>query len=451
MKLAEIATMSLAVVAFAFNSAWGSYLLLFVLATHSALFGPSKYGIIPEVVPAQSVSRANGIITSFTYLGIIIGTFLASFITEFTHRNFIFAALFCLFIAVAGFLSTLGIKHTPAQGSSKKFNPYFVREIFQTLVFAKQRKHLLTAIFGSSFFLFVGAFAQLNIIPFTLQSLEMSDVAGGYLFLATALGIAMGALLAGKASRKRIELGISCIAGFFIAIFLVLISVFSTQLIPVCIFLMLLGVSGGIFIVPFDSYIQLNSTDEKRGQVIGATNFLSFFGVLLASAALYLFSEFFKLTSAEGFVIIGIFTFIISIIFTARLSDFALAYFARKILRLFYRIKVIDHHLTEKASMLILHNASWAKALLLLSIQTNLQIIIPGKSKKAWLAKLFYSIHTIPDSHSLIEKGQALTKEGEIPCFFFRHPHQLPHHANQVFVDIDIPSTKHVTAITFSK
>src|SRR5580692_9177240 len=66
MKAAEIGVMCLAILAFASKSVWGCFTLLFILSTHSAMFGPSKYGIIPELVPTDKVSRANGIITSFT-------------------------------------------------------------------------------------------------------------------------------------------------------------------------------------------------------------------------------------------------------------------------------------------------------------------------------------------------------------------------------------------------
>ena len=96
MKCAEILIMILAVFAFGSKSLFGCFTLLFLLSTHSALFGPSKYGIIPELVPQNEVSRANGLVTSFTYLAIILGTFLASFLTDITQHHFVLIALFCL-------------------------------------------------------------------------------------------------------------------------------------------------------------------------------------------------------------------------------------------------------------------------------------------------------------------------------------------------------------------
>lgn len=283
LKGIEMGTMVLAMIAFGYKSVWGSYLLLFLLSIHSAMFGPPKYAIITELVPKEKVSSANGLITSFTYLAIIIGTFLASFLTEVTDRDYVIVAAFCLLIAIIGFLSTFGIRKTPAQGSDKKLNFLFFKEIYSTLVFCYSRKHLLVAVFGSAYFLFIGAFIQLNIIPYAIFSLNLSEVSGGYLFLSTAFGIALGAFIGGKVSKKRVELGLSCFAGIVISLCLFFLYLFSNQLILVIILLVLLGIFGGLFIVPFDSFIQIFSPNEKRGQIIAANNFLSFCGVLLAS------------------------------------------------------------------------------------------------------------------------------------------------------------------------
>ena len=278
-----------------------------------------------------------------------------------------------------------GLKELHPEGSTKKINIFFIREIYQTLSFCKGRKHLLLSIFGASYFLFIGSFTQLNIIPFAIESLHLTEVAGGYLFLSTALGIALGSFLAGKASRKRIELGLACISGFFIALFLFLLSIFPTNLFWVVIFLVLLGGFGGTFIVPFDTYNQINSPDEKRGQVIAASNFLGFFGVLVASISLYLFSEVLDIRSSSGFAIIGAITLCFSVYLALRLSDLSLAYFSRKLLRPFYRLQSTNLDLYEKhpTTLLILENATWLKVLLLLSFAPNAYVLVPKEKRCA--------------------------------------------------------------------
>jgi acyl-[acyl-carrier-protein]-phospholipid O-acyltransferase / long-chain-fatty-acid--[acyl-carrier-protein] ligase len=395
MKIAEMVLMGLAILAFATESTWGSYALLFILATHSALFGPSKYSIIPEIVPSDKIAKANGLVTSFTYLAIITGTFLASFLTEITHRRFVLIALFCLLVATGGFLSTLGIKKTKPQHPEKKFNPLFIREIFYTLRFAKSIKHLHTAIYGAAFFLFIGAYTQLNIIPYAIQDLHRDDITGGYLFLAVALGIACGSLIAGRASKKQIELGLSCVAGIGISLLLFLLPLLSHHLTSVVVCLVLLGMCGGIFVVPFDTFVQTVSPDEKRGQIIGAVNFLSFVGVLLASLALYFFSNVLHLTAGQGFAVVGFVTLVTTAFFAARLSDLVLTYSARRFVKPFFKLNIQNEQTIPFGSYLILQKATPLKALLLLSVKPNIHFLIPGKPSK--LYNLLYSVHRWKD------------------------------------------------------
>lgn len=346
-KAIEIITFTLVLFAFVFTSSWAGYVLLFLLSTHSALFGPSKYGIIPELVAKQNISKANGLITSFTYLAMIFGTFLASFLTELTNRRFSLIAAFCLFLAICGFLTSLYIRYTPPRGRSANHS-FFLKEILKTIIAAKKQDHLLIAMSSSSFFLFIGAFTQLNIIPYAIEMLRLTEVSGGYLFLAAAIGIALGAFFAGRISKKTIELGLSCLGSFFISLIFFLLAFFPHNLYGVIVLLFFLGIAGGCLIVPFDSFIQLASPDERRGHNIAATNFLSFCGVLVASFAIYFFSKVLHLSSAGGFAMIGLLTLLFALFLWFKLSAFLLHFASKVFITPFYSITKVDEELTEK-------------------------------------------------------------------------------------------------------
>jgi len=432
-KAAEIGIVLGIIASFAFKQVWLGYALLFCLATQSAFFGPSKYGIIPELVPKTRVSKANGLVTSFTYLAIILGTFFASFLVQVTGGNYIVVGLFCLLVALVGFLSSFGIKYTPPKGSTKKIDPFFLRQIVKTLHDCRGIKHLLISIAGSSYFLFIGAFTQLNIIPYAMNSLGLSKEMGGYLFLTTALGIAFGAVLAGRASKKRVELGLTCVSGLAISVIFSMIGLITNNITLTLICLFFLGIFGGYFTVPFDTFIQLFSPEEHRGHVIAATNFLSFVGVLFASIAILLFNEAFGLTAASSFFVVGMITLLFSIYLVIRLSDLFLSFTAKKILFKLIPMKTENLRAVHKAKnpMLMLENGSWLKAWLLCGIVSNLHLLIPQHRVRRfpWFERLFFSIHRIDSPEkfeTLVSKGKVFLHEGVVPCIYLRKKKPIP-------------------------
>ncbi len=425
-KMFELVVTLSACLAIFFEWEKGLFTALFLMGTHSALFGPSKYGIIPELVESKMVPKANGSITSMTYLAIILGTLIASLLTYLTNKNFILIALFCVLISITGLISSLGIHRTEAKRSTKKINPFFLYEIYQTLRLSWTIPHLIPCIFCSSFFLFIGAFTQLNMIPFAMQSLGLSEVGGGFLFLATAIGIAIGAVLSGRLAKERVELAISCIAGFFIALFFILLWAFSSSLIGTILLLTLLGIVGGAYLIQFDSYLQINSPDLKRGQIIAASSFFSFVGALLAAFYLYLVNEHFGFSASDSFAILGIAALIVNVITIGRLSALFLPYFAKKILSKLYHPELTSP-IPSPSTVLFLHSRSWWHAILLFGMIPHLKLLVPAKPlrKFPWINGFFDSIHLAPRILNVYGMGK-LSKElqeakenRETVCIFF--------------------------------
>jgi acyl-[acyl-carrier-protein]-phospholipid O-acyltransferase / long-chain-fatty-acid--[acyl-carrier-protein] ligase len=422
LKALEVVTTALAVLAFSLQSAWACYVLLFLLSFHSAAFGPPKYSIIPEIVPSDKISKANGIVTSFTYLGIIVGTFLASFTTQITSRNFTLASCVCVLIAVLGLAASLLIPYTKPTRTTTRIKFFFLKEIYNTLSFCYKSPHLLLAILSSAFFLYLGAFFQLNIIPFAMQALNLSEVGGGYLFLTVAVGIAIGAVLVGKLSKHRIELGFSCIASFALFALVLFLAILPKTLKLDVVLLVLIGCCSGFFIVPFDAYIQKHSPDARRGQVVATSNFMSFCGVLLAPFSIYVLSGSYRLTAAQGFFFISLFVFAVSLIILFKLSHLLLNCLGRIFLPLFYKV-VFLHSPWEKSScpLLIMPHSSLKKACLLAGHHDHLHFFILRDTFK--LRDIFYKLCSCVDVlyiHSLSKPiHQVLeqeVKQGKTSC-----------------------------------
>ena len=430
-KILELVIMGLAVCAFAFQSKWGSYAILFLLATQSAIFGPSKYGIVPELVSSEKISKANGLMTSFTFLAIILGTFLASFLIQITDRNFIISSIFCTFIAIVGLVTSFCIEPTPPSGSEKKFQFFFLKEIYQTLKLARQEISLLPAMFGSAFFLFVGAFMQLNIIPFAVQSLHLSDIQGGYLFFLTALGIGTGALIAGKISGKIVELALVPIGALGISICAFMLDIYSSQLLFVIPLVTFLGVFGGIYEIPLDSYIQVASPRKSRGQMVAATNFMSFLGVLCASGFIYLNSEILGLKSDKGFTIIGFLTLIVMIAFTFQFFDYLTRFIASILSKIHFKtIFTGQENIPECPALYVCTHTAWNDTLLLMGSQRRrMRFFIEHEQKhNPWMRRLYRLLRVvfIPDIEPLgknqecQEAIQMALKKGISVCIFIQ-------------------------------
>lgn len=394
----ELIIMILGLISFSYSSKLGSYFTLFLLATHSALFSPSKYGILPELLPSERISKANGMMTSFTYLAVILGTFLASFLLDITNRHFIFAASFCVLIAFSGLMTSFLIQYTPPSGSHKKLNVHFISEILKTLKQASEHPSLLAAILGSAFFLFLGAYVQLNMIPFAVQSLNLTDVQGGYLFLLTAIGIGSGSLIAGKISGRRVELALVPLAGIGITACFFALDIYSNSLWISMPLILAIGVFGGIYLVPLDSYIQVSSPKQNIGQAVAATTFSSFVGVLCASALLYVVAEVFDLKADQGFTILGVLTTSLTIAYTILFFDYLTRFVGTILSRIHFKTNYIGaDKIPDQPSLYICTHTDWNDTLLMLGAQRQrMRFFIERECDHSkWLKRLYRMLRVV--------------------------------------------------------
>lgn len=320
-KAMEVVVTALAVAAFACGWDSSLYMIIFLMAAHSAFFAPAKYGVIPELAEREQLSRANGLVESFTFLAIIFGTTLASALPQLASGRYWLAATVCLLVAIAGLCSAWLMPQTELADPGRKIS-LFPAELFRTMRHIRRDSKLMLAIIGLAYFWFVGAFAQLNLIGYGIQRLGLTQEQSGYLFLAAAFGIGIGSLLAARISGHTVELGLVPVGsiGLIIAHELLLAAPPSIAVITAVI--MLFGISAGFFSLPFQTFIQYGAEPAMRGEVLAASSFINWIGILLASAATFLASATFKLSAAEGFASIGALTLVLTILTLRLMPDF---------------------------------------------------------------------------------------------------------------------------------
>ncbi len=301
------------------NSVLFSYLMLFVLASISAIFSPSKYSVILEYVEKKRLVAANSLICAFTFVGIILGTGLASLLVEVNHMHFLLAGGFSIAIALINFLLSFFLPPTKPQFPKRDIDCFYIKEFFFSLMEMKRIPYLLTATIASAYFLFLGSFFQLNIIPFSIDSLGLSAEAGGYLFTVIAIGISLGTALTSTLLKGRPRLFVIPYSGLMISIITVLIA-YTTFSLPLILFLLIiLGFFGGLYVVPALSYILGSSPNATRGRNYSTANLLSFLFAVTAPGILYLLNVRFELRPVNAFLIMAVFNGLVMLIILQKL------------------------------------------------------------------------------------------------------------------------------------
>ena len=205
-KVAEVAIVLLGMIGFLAHSLPFLLMVLCLMGAHSAFFGPSKYGILPEMLRAQDLPRANGMILMATFLAIIFGLTAEGAAKHFFSQTLWLASLPCLVISVAGLLSSLAIRpNVPAQ-PDLKFEASSLLVAPETRQLLWSNPKLLGVLVMSSVFWFVGG----TIYPPAINALgkdqfHFNDLITGILAATTGVGIAIGCVVAGIVSKNRVR------------------------------------------------------------------------------------------------------------------------------------------------------------------------------------------------------------------------------------------------------
>ncbi|QWV92944.1 acyl-[ACP]--phospholipid O-acyltransferase [Geomonas oryzisoli] len=428
-KLVEVLVTLLAVAAFALRLEQALYLVAFLMAAHSTFFAPAKYSILPELVAKEELSRVNGAMESCTFMAIIVGTGLASGLAQLVDGRFWVAALFCLAIAVAGLCSARGIGKSEHCDANHPV-ALLPTEILRTIKGVSRDRHLMLAIIGLAWFMFIGAFAQLNLIGYGMERLGLSETHSGYLFLAAALGIGLGSLLAAKLSGRDVEFGIVPLGAAGLTLSPWLLHALPASL-PVCLAVIVcFGISAGVFSLPLQTFIQLRADASMRGEVLAASTFINWIGILFASGLTWLFSGPLGLSAAQGFSIIGALTLVLTILSFRILPDFLLRFIALVTMRIFYRLRIIgrDNLPVEGPALLIPNHVTWADALLLTATcQRRIRFVMERSIYNTPVLRgLFRLMGVIPVSSAdgkremleFIKSARAALDEGYMVCIF---------------------------------
>ena len=162
---------------------------------------------------------------------------------------------------------------------------------------------------------------MLNIVLYATDLLQVDEAHSSYLLAGLSLGIGVGSFIAGYASGRKIEMGIILPGLAGIVLLLGVLSVPGLSYEEVLLFLGVLGVCAGFFVVPVNALIQNRPRPEVKGRVLGASNLLSFGGIALQPVVQYAMLRLGHPDAARVFLIYAGACFVMAVVLARMLPE----------------------------------------------------------------------------------------------------------------------------------
>ncbi|PMJ90870.1 MFS transporter [Vibrio sp. 10N.261.55.A7] len=384
-KSFEILIMCLGAIGFITESYFILLVLLFLMGTQSAFFGPVKYALLPQHLKSEELVPGNALVETGTFLAILLGTLAAGIIASTEHAKFV--AAFCVVIsAIIGYLASRAIPEAPSSAPELEFKWQPIKQTKATLSIAKSDRVIFQSIMAISWFWFLGATYLTQFANFTKLHLNGQESAVSFMLALFSVGIALGSLACDKLSNHRIEVGIVPLGSLGITIFGYLMIASIPESLPtftsfmdfvshqplwsVFTYLLLLGASGGIFIVPLYALLQLRAKPKQRAQVIAALNIYNSL-LMVGSAVLgIVFLSVLGLSIPQLFTFLAVLNLLVAIYLCIQVPIFVTRFLVWILTHTMYRVKHKNlHHLPKEGGALIVCNhVSYMDALLLSAV-----------------------------------------------------------------------------------
>lgn len=449
-KFAEIVLMVLATFAILHGNAVWLFALVSLMGAQSALFGPSKFGSIPEMLPTEYLSKGNGIMGMVSIVAVGLGT-IAGFVLYDATRPVLGAgdwstvwpaALALIGVAAAGTLTSLPIRSGPAADPHRRVAVNPLTDIVPALRMLSVDARLLRTALGIAFFYFLASLAQQNIDPFVAGELGLSKTDVGLLLGLLIAGVGCGSVLAGYLSERKVELGIVPmgaigIVGSSLLVFMAGSMIDTTGAVKeqwaysgACLGLFLLGSSAGLYNVPLEAYLQFRSPLKNRGTILAGSYFLSFFLVILSSGVFYSLTVWLGLAPSLVFLIAGAITIPVVWYLVKLMPDLTFRFLMWLWTHSIYRLKVhgLENIPDQGPALIVCNHVSFVDGVLLcVSTSRQVRFIVYADFTEMpilrWLAKIMRVIPIRANDGpkalvNSINTARDALKNGEVVCIF---------------------------------
>jgi acyl-[acyl-carrier-protein]-phospholipid O-acyltransferase/long-chain-fatty-acid--[acyl-carrier-protein] ligase len=329
LKFAEIFVAALAVIGYARQSVPILFVALGCFGVIAALFGPIKYGILPDHLRREQLPAGNALVEGATFIAILTGTIVGGLAARGGGAVAAFAVLVMSF-AFACWIASLLIPPTGEGAPQLKVSINIAASTVAMIRHLRADRRLWWGAMVTSWFWLVGI-VVLALLPPLIKTLigGDEDTVTAYLALFS-IAVGVGSALAAVIARGRIVLNTTLAGAVLLAVFALdlglatfgvapalspqaLSAVFSSALgIRIAVDLAGLAIAGGLFIVPAFAAVQAWSGADYRARTVAAVNVLNA-AFMTGATVLVAVMQKFGMTVPMLFLMIGMATFAVAV------------------------------------------------------------------------------------------------------------------------------------------
>ncbi len=337
-KLFEVLIMLAATLGFWLDSIPLLIGVLFLLGFQSTMFGPIKYGIIPQVLQRYELIGGNALVETGTFIAILAGTIAGPLLMGIEAAWPVWVSAAGLLIAIAGYLASLDIPVAPAADQNLKINWNFLSETVRNIRFIGENRKVLNSVLGISWFWFFGATFLVQIPSYSESVLGGNEQLMSSLLAMFIIGISTGSLLCERLSGRQVEIGLVPLGAAGLTVFGV--DMYFASPAEPAIFtslghffmlagnwrivadLLMIGIFSGFYIVPLYAMVQKSSLPSHLSRVIAGNNILNaLFMVISAVFAMLLLGNA-GLSIPELFLVTALLNLVVAIYIFSTVPEF---------------------------------------------------------------------------------------------------------------------------------
>jgi acyl-[acyl-carrier-protein]-phospholipid O-acyltransferase/long-chain-fatty-acid--[acyl-carrier-protein] ligase len=340
-----------------------------LLRSEAAVFGPSKYGLLPELLPESRLSWANGVLQASMFAAIVFGSATGAWIATRFYERQLWSGAVLLSFALVGLIASLFIPKVGIADSSRSFPWNPARELNDRAKEIHGDRALLLSVLGIAYFYFLGTLLQFNTVAYGVKRIGLTEGQSAYLLAALAVAVGAGSLLAGYLSNNKIEYGLIPLGSVGVTIAVATMASSMPDGWALAMRLAVLGFFAGVFMVPMAAIVQHLPDESRRGAIIGATNLYSFFAVFAGAALFYVLTISAHLSPRGVFVVCGALTLAATVYSLVLLPESFVRFLLWVLTHTVYRIRIVGReNVPDKGGVLFVSNhMSFVDTLLLIA------------------------------------------------------------------------------------